>query len=168
MSGTFSSRQPSASRQHSHSVSLSSSSHRVNRRKSVNQGASTTAQAAIAAALRDQSGMPIQNHRRSLGSRKNTESHSMSSRPNMHSYFHNGGSVAAGQDHDALEDNSNDEETSSKHTKNRNRRASDGAALIQTESKKSAADLRCNTCGKGYKHSSCLTKHLYVFESKDR
>lgn len=100
-----------------------------------------------------------------MGSKKNAESHSMSGRPSMHSYFHGSGSSPSAQDNDALEDNSFDEDAppSSKtlSTKNRNRRASEGSYLIKGEGKKSAADLRCDTCGKGYKHSSCLTKHLY-------
>ncbi|ETI21859.1 hypothetical protein G647_05928 [Cladophialophora carrionii CBS 160.54] len=169
LSGSFSSRHPSTGgRQHSHSVSLSATnpSHRVNRRKSVNAGASSTAQAAIAAALRDQGelvGMPIHHHRRSMGSRKPAESQSMSGRPSMHSYFDATARATPGHDNDALDDNSNDEDnqSSSKNLKSRNRRASEGSHLIKGEGKKSAAELRCDTCGKGYKHSSCLTKHLW-------
>ena len=68
-------------------------------------------------------------------------------------------------DDSSIDDATDDEDTPapSKNLKNRNRRASEGSHLIKGESKKSAADLRCDTCGKGYKHSSCLTKHLYVF-----
>jgi hypothetical protein len=43
---------------------------------------------------------------------------------------------------------------------NRMRRASEGQHL--SGKKVNRADLRCQTCGKGYKHSSCLTKHLFV------
>jgi len=170
-SGTFSRHTPTSSRQHSHSISLAATnpSHRVNRRKSVNAGASSTAQAAIAAALREQgdaSAMPLQTHRRSMSSKKTTESHSMSSRPSMHSYFNGPSSSATGQDNDALEDNPLDEDlapsSKSLSTKNRNRRASEGSYLAKGEGKKSSSDLRCDTCGKGYKHSSCLTKHLYA------
>jgi hypothetical protein len=89
----------------------------------------------------------------------------MSARPSMHSYFNAGSSTTSGPDNDALEDNSPDEDRdpSSKNlsTKHRNRRASEGSYLSKGEGKKSASDLRCDTCGKGYKHSSCLTKHLY-------
>ena len=47
--------------------------------------------------------------------------------------------------------------------KPRNRRASDGGHLTKTDGKRvSGAELRCEKCGKGYKHSSCLTKHLFV------
>lgn len=99
-----------------------------------------------------------------MSSKKTAESQSMSARPSMHSYFSGAPGTAAGQDNDAVEDNSHDEDTPapSKNLKNRNRRASEGSHLIKGEGKKSAADLRCDTCGKGYKHSSCLTKHLYV------
>jgi hypothetical protein len=90
----------------------------------------------------------------------------MSARPSMHSYFNGASNPVTGQDSDALEDNSHDEDVapSSKGlgTKNRNRRASEGSYLIKGEGKKSSSDLRCDTCGKGYKHSSCLTKHLYA------
>lgn len=50
------------------------------------------------------------------------------------------------------------------NSKARNRRASEGAArLLKGEGKRtSGSDLRCEKCGKGYKHSSCLTKHLSV------
>ena len=42
------------------------------------------------------------------------------------------------------------------------RRASEGSNL-KSEGKRSSGELRCDKCGKGYKHSSCLTKHLSVF-----
>ncbi len=170
MSGSFSRHAPPTSRQHSHSISLAATnpSHRVNRRKSVNAPTSSTAQAAIAAALREQgdaSAIPLHGHRRSVGSRKTTETQSMSARPSMHSYFNASSSTTSGQDNDALEDNSPDEDrdpsSKSLSTKHRNRRASEGSYLSKGESKKSGSDLRCDTCGKGYKHSSCLTKHLY-------
>ena len=49
------------------------------------------------------------------------------------------------------------------NAKPRNRRASDGGHLTKTEGKRvSGVELRCEKCGKGYKHSSCLTKHLFV------
>jgi hypothetical protein len=45
--------------------------------------------------------------------------------------------------------------------KSRVRRASDGQPLAK-EGRKNRPELRCDKCGKGYKHSSCLTKHLLV------
>ncbi|KAG7008796.1 hypothetical protein G7Y79_00004g013800 [Physcia stellaris] len=46
-------------------------------------------------------------------------------------------------------------------SKARNRRASEGAPLSKGEGKRVSGELRCEKCGKGYKHSSCLTKHLW-------
>ena len=46
--------------------------------------------------------------------------------------------------------------------KARLRRGSDGQPILKEGRKGSRPDLRCETCGKGYKHSSCLTKHLCV------
>ena len=52
--------------------------------------------------------------------------------------------------------------TNNSNFKARMRRASEGAHLSKSESRRSNGDLRCQKCGKGYKHSSCLTKHLSV------
>ncbi|KAK4548607.1 hypothetical protein LTR36_009517 [Oleoguttula mirabilis] len=40
------------------------------------------------------------------------------------------------------------------------RRASDGTRLTKKE-KAATGELKCEHCGKGYKHGSCLTKHLW-------
>lgn len=49
----------------------------------------------------------------------------------------------------------------------RSRRASEGAGVLGPTGKigrmRSGSELKCDKCGKGYKHSSCLTKHLFVF-----
>ncbi|KAK5142365.1 hypothetical protein LTR04_002255 [Oleoguttula sp. CCFEE 6159] len=45
--------------------------------------------------------------------------------------------------------------------KGRIRRASEGSKLSKEGKRASNGDLRCEKCGKGYKHSSCLTKHLW-------
>ena len=51
-------------------------------------------------------------------------------------------------------------------SKARARRASEGSRLARSERRRSnTGDLRCETCGKGYKHGSCLTKHLSVIDS---
>ena len=47
-------------------------------------------------------------------------------------------------------------------SKARARRASEGARMSKGEGKRVSGELRCEKCGKGYKHSSCLTKHLSV------
>lgn len=48
-------------------------------------------------------------------------------------------------------------------SKPRVRRASEGSHLSKGDGKRVSGELRCEKCGKGYKHSSCLTKHLLVF-----
>ena len=64
----------------------------------------------------------------------------------------------------ALVDGSILQEHNNSSAKARARRASEGAYLTKMDSKRtSGGELRCETCGKGYKHSSCLTKHLLVF-----
>ncbi|KAK7735919.1 hypothetical protein SLS53_007297 [Cytospora paraplurivora] len=45
--------------------------------------------------------------------------------------------------------------------KGRVRRASDGQPHAKEGRRFNRPELRCEHCGKGYKHSSCLTKHLW-------
>jgi uncharacterized ferredoxin-like protein len=60
-----------------------------------------------------------------------------------------------------MDDMEEDEE--SEFNQSRMRRASEGQHLVKDGKKaSSASDLKCDKCGKGYKHSSCLTKHLFV------
>src|SRR4051812_9453958 len=112
----------SSSRSHSNSLSLSATNntHRVHRRKSVNASASSTAQAAIAAALRENGdAITVPPHRRSIGTKKSSESHSMNARPSMHTYFGPGG-AAPSIEHDTFDDMSMDEGSDDKtSTKNR-------------------------------------------------
>lgn len=64
----------------------------------------------------------------------------------------------------AIDDDIHDgsgEEGSDKLLDVRFRRASEGQQLVK-EKKSSRVEVRCQKCGKGYKHSSCLTKHLSV------
>lgn len=77
----------------------------------------------------------------------------------MHSYFGPNGAVPS-VEQDTFDDMSMDEDNDKNFTKSRNRRASEGSHLMKGSSKK--GELRCEHCGKGYKHSSCLTKHMYV------
>ncbi len=62
-----------------------------------------------------------------------------------------------------VEDDFLPNENVSTGSKARARRASEGSYLTKGEGKRSSGELRCEKCGKGYKHSSCLTKHLSVF-----
>ena len=96
----------------------------------------------------------------------------MSGRPSMHNYFPGESSDALdtndldhGSPSDAFVESAVDEDSvpsKSMSTKNRNRRASEGSHLIKGGGKRVTSEVRCDTCGKGYKHSSCLTKHMWV------
>lgn len=66
------------------------------------------------------------------------------------------------QDEDAAVDGMPRGRADSGTSKARTRRASEGAYLSKGEGKRGSGELRCEKCGKGYKHSSCLTKHLSV------
>lgn len=69
------------------------------------------------------------------------------------------------QDHldSAVDDQENlspeDEESASNA---RARRASDGQPLLKEGRKFNRPEIYCQKCGKGYKHSSCLSKHMFV------
>ena len=69
------------------------------------------------------------------------------------------------RDENAIESDQNDDmedENAEDFGKARTRRASEGQHLIKDGKKSNGGDLKCDKCGKGYKHSSCLSKHLYV------
>lgn len=66
------------------------------------------------------------------------------------------------QDGDTAADGMPDGRVNKGNAKSRFRRASEGAHLSRGEGKRASGELRCEKCGKGYKHSSCLTKHLSV------
>lgn len=66
------------------------------------------------------------------------------------------------QDDDAVADGMPDGRAGNSASKARTRRASEGAYLSKGEGKRASGELRCEKCGKGYKHSSCLTKHRSV------
>ena len=68
-----------------------------------------------------------------------------------------------GDDESALADDFLSGESIANLSKTKARRASEGSHLTKGEGKRSSGELRCEKCGKGYKHSSCLTKHLSVF-----
>lgn len=79
------------------------------------------------------------------------------------------GSFAGMNDHEDGESAVTDENpclTTNGPSRSRARRASEGAHLSKSEGKRSSGELRCEKCGKGYKHSSCLTKHLLVHPSR--
>ncbi|QSZ30575.1 hypothetical protein DSL72_000131 [Monilinia vaccinii-corymbosi] len=167
----------SHSRNHSHSISGGSliPSSRVTRRKSVssNVTSNTSNVAAIVAAVREAGdnslAMPIST-RRSTMHKNASRSGPMGSLPSPPSSLptHRSRSNAAVKEErggSAIDDDNNDEEMEDDDeddfTKNRTRRASEGSQLLKDGKKANANDLKCDKCGKGYKHSSCLSKHLW-------
>lgn len=133
--------------------------------------------AAVAAALQESGDMamplPI-----TVSSRRNTISRNGLSRSAVvgslpsppaslptHKFVAEHGANNAGQD-SAIDDELNDisgDDADSAFQKARVRRASDGQPLAKEGGRKSnRPELRCEKCGKGYKHSSCLSKHLFV------
>ncbi|GIJ82848.1 hypothetical protein Asppvi_001363 [Aspergillus pseudoviridinutans] len=174
----------STPRQHAHSISLGAvnHNHRVTRRKSVTTAAAANVAAAVvAASMKDANGEPIgvpmPSHRRG-STRRGLESTSVGALSGFGHYLsrsmnspsqeppvarkpspnhpNNGASsVAAAGGEESSSDNK------PVNTKSRNRRASEGSHLVKGEGKRALAELRCDRCGKGYKHGSCLSKHMW-------
>ena len=160
----------SHTRIHSHSVSSGSliPNHRVTRRKSVSSNSASNV-AAMVAAVREAGdttlGMPITN-------RRNTVSKNASSRGALGSSPSPPASLPGNRmrtisteklerGDSAIDDDMDDEEQTD-FKQSRLRRASEGQHLMKDGKKVNGGDLKCDKCGKGYKHSSCLTKHLFV------
>ena len=151
----------SYSRSHSHTFSAGSAvpTHRVNRRKSSTFSPVTHASALAAVEhVVAAAGSPPVNRRSSMSKAAlaslNDGGHPPipSSLPHHVSMPENSGSAII--DGPALSSfqgvNKN---------KDRMRRASDGTRLTKKE-KQASGELKCDHCGKAYKHGSCLNKHL--------
>ncbi|KAK7521057.1 uncharacterized protein IWZ02DRAFT_276418 [Phyllosticta citriasiana] len=148
---------------HSHSrtsSSLSSSlnpTHRVSRRKSVSTAAASNV-AAMAAAV-ESSPAPRRSNKSTLTPRGPPGfNHAPSSVPSGASGFMGPASYAKGS---AIADGPPLTSLDDKNNKSRTRRASEGSRAKEGGKRASGSELRCEKCGKGYKHSSCLTKHLW-------
>ncbi|KAL7909646.1 hypothetical protein GGI35DRAFT_390563 [Trichoderma velutinum] len=164
----------SHARTNSHSHSLLAGAlnptHRITRRKSVTTPGANVA--ALAAAIREgeQSGaIPI-----ASGGRRNTNTISkqsavraglMDGLPSPPASLPNKSLLEAKREaqDSAIDDDSNElsADEAAHLDQARIRRASDGQPLTKDGKKSSRVEVRCETCGKGYKHSSCLTKHLW-------
>lgn len=160
---------------HSHSHSLFAGAlnptHRITRRKSITTPGANVA--ALAAAIRDseQGGaIPI-----TSGGRRNTiTKHTtvraglVDSLPSPPASLPNKSALLDAEreaQESAIDDDSNElssDEAAANFDQTRVRRASDGQPLTKDGKKSNRIEVRCETCGKGYKHSSCLTKHLLV------
>ncbi|KAM5430751.1 hypothetical protein McanMca71_005173 [Microsporum canis] len=169
--------QASNGRTHSHSVSLGALNynHRVTRRKSMTSSAnsSSAAAAAATAAIISESGAstgaPIHtsHHRRGLSLRRaaGLESTSVGSPSGFGAYAARNGVAVDRKQTPSLNTSAIAEELSTGgrpvSIRHRSRRASEGSHLMKAEGKRSLVELKCDRCGKGYKHSSCLTKHMW-------
>ena len=156
-------------RLHSHSVSLGAlnPSHRVTRRKSINTSSANAN--AVRAALNEF-------HENGLGNMDRTSFNARNQRPTQnlargasHGQNHLGVdssyddfAIGGHGDESAIAEGFAPPDRANNVSKQRARRASEGSHLTKGDSKRSSGELRCEKCGKGYKHSSCLTKHLLV------
>lgn len=170
------------SRPHSNSLSVGSfnSAHRVTRRKSMSSTAANNV-AAMAAAAKGTIGAPLEgnNYPRRLskpasqfrGPSLAFNAAMASSMPGNGSPF-TSASYGTAAKSEAITDGpplAAMPEHEKGNSKSRIRRASEGSRLSKGDSKRaSGSDLRCEKCGKGYKHSSCLTKHLSVPPGRSR
>ena len=153
-------------RTHSHSLSMGSinPAHRVSRRKSMTAANKDAVMAAMTGSTSAEAG--------GFAARRASKSSSAGSKaapafpaslPSGSGFAHGGyepkssSAIVDGPPLETLPENEKG------HAKARVRRASEGSRLSKGEGKRaSGAELRCDKCGKGYKHSSCLTKHLSV------
>ncbi|CEJ91483.1 Putative Expressed protein [[Torrubiella] hemipterigena] len=153
----------SHARNNSHSL-LSGSlnpNHRVTRRKSVtNNAPNVAALTAVIADSERSAAIPISN-----GARRNTMSKSAAMRASIAASLPSPPAslpIQRANIDSAIDDDSNgpsDEEGTDFKSLSA-RRASDGQPLSK-EGKKNRVEVKCDQCGKSYKHSSCLTKHLW-------
>lgn len=161
-------------RQHSHSVSLGTFNpdHRVTRRKSMNASAANNV-GSLRAALNADEHTPRSSNRRSLNVKNMGSGRGLGSTPGHGDRSSNGGNHSEGpkrglftnaddNDESAIADDFTSAEQADGLSKARARRASEGSYLTKGDGKRASGELRCDKCGKGYKHSSCLTKHLLV------
>lgn len=155
-------------RPHAHSVSAGTlnPTYRVNRRKSSSSMAGVNVAALAAAAKQASTEQPVyigrvkEEHADTLGRSPATEGHF-----EIKSAVRLPGRGQSGKGSSALVDGpplpSLHENTAGNKAKAR--RASEGTRLARSERRRSTAgELRCDKCGKGYKHGSCLQKHLSV------
>lgn len=167
------------SRTSSHTIAPGplTTSHRVTRRKSVsNNGANMAAVAAVVAGIAGDANdkvpaLPIAiggNRRPSKSGGLRPElvgSNGLPSPPaSMPAHKYMGIEARREQSDSAVDDQENAmaEEAEEADQQDRTRRASDGQPLKEGGRKFNRPEINCHQCGKGYKHSSCLTKHLFV------
>ncbi|ORY14908.1 hypothetical protein BCR34DRAFT_202031 [Clohesyomyces aquaticus] len=163
------------SRPHSLSVGTINQAHRVTRRKSMSSTANVAAMTAMTAAAKGISGAPLEGGataRRSSKPASAFRGPALANQPAMASSVPSNGSPFSPGSYNpttktevAITDGpplATMPEHEKGNSKSRVRRASEGSRLSKGDGKRpSGSELRCEKCGKGYKHSSCLTKHLW-------
>ncbi|KAH9859797.1 hypothetical protein IAQ61_011579 [Plenodomus lingam] len=167
-------------RPHSHSISASAinPAHRVTRRKSMSSSAANNV-AAIAAAAKGVIGAPLEGASvggSGSGQRRTSKPPTQFRGPSLNAAMASsmpgsGGSPFGSSSYngtaaqgEAVVDGpvlATMPEHKLAESKSRIRRASEGSRLKGDGKRTSGSELKCEKCGKGYKHSSCLTKHLW-------
>ncbi|OAA38903.1 Zinc finger, C2H2-type/integrase, DNA-binding protein [Metarhizium rileyi] len=159
----------SHTRNNSHSLLPSSfnANHRVTRRKSVtNPGPNVAALTAAVASGEQIAAIPIANtgRRNTISKAALAKTSLVGSLPSPPASLPANKAVPEIKHdvHDSAIDDGNDlSADEDKLQKARIRRASDGSPLLKEPKKSNRVEVRCDKCGKSYKHSSCLTKHLW-------
>ncbi|QPH01441.1 hypothetical protein C2857_005641 [Epichloe festucae Fl1] len=160
----------SHARNTSHSLLSSSlnANHRVTRRKSVTTPVPNVAALTAAVNNGDQAGaIPIINSGRRNTMSKNTlaRTSAVGSLPSPPASLptHRTVPELKQESQESAIDDSNDASADEalKLQTAHSRRASDGQSLPKDGKKSNRAEVRCDKCGKSYKHGSCLTKHLW-------
>jgi len=128
--------------------------------------------AAMVAAVREagdiRTGMPITARRNTMSKNASARAAALGSLPSPPASLpsHRIRMTSSGKSdrgESAIDDDQNDDmdEDEEDFKQSRMRRASEGQHLMKEGKKSSGSDLKCDKCGKGYKHSSCLSKHLW-------
>lgn len=150
----------SYSRTHSHTFSAGSTvpTHRVNRRKSSTFSPATNA-TAVAAIEHAMATGSTTAPRRSSMSKAALSALNDGGHPPVPSSLPHHISLPEGSSSAVVDGPTLSSFQSVDKSKNRARRASDGTRLTKKE-KAASGELKCEHCGKAYKHGSCLNKHL--------
>lgn len=153
----------SVSRAHPASLGAASNIHRIGRRKSSSAFAPANTAAIEAAVEHAVAEGTTFTHRRSSISKSALAALNEGGRPavvsNMHHNHHHHSHHLSVPENVALVDGPGLASFPAVDPTKSRRRASDGSRLSKKE-KGTAVDLKCEHCGKAYKHGSCLSKHL--------